>query len=219
MKIKKLLAMIEILAVTSLVSVGFSSWTIVYNPDPQYEDINIVAEDIINVSDYVSNISMSFSEFAKEGFVSDNTFNSSSSNIGYLNIQYTFDLESFINEQNFTGNSLSFETQLGYSSSTYPFNIIEYYDDNNSSIKYTIDSNSSVTASKTVLESDDLVTFAYTITSESLSTQKTIKNNLIVAFDVTNYIGNSTFEETVYTKLSTNASIPFNIVIAVNNGD
>lgn len=218
MKIKKILAMIEILAVTCLVSVGFSSWVVV-NTYPEYKDINVATEGVINVSDYISDIKMSFSEVAKEGFVNDYSLDSSSPNIGYLKAEYTFNLDLFKQSENFEGTSLLFETKLELSNSTYPLNIISYFENNNTTITYTIDSNAAVTASKTVLESDDSVTFSYRVNSESFSTQKSIKINFNIAFDLTSYIGESTFEETVYSVLNANQSIPFNIVIAVNDGD
>ena len=49
---KKILAAIELLAVTSVFTVGFSSWTIVNIPSPETETVNVATEDVINISNY-----------------------------------------------------------------------------------------------------------------------------------------------------------------------
>lgn len=73
MEIKKMLTLIEILAVTSVVSVGFSTWTFVQNADPFVENVNFGTEDVFHINSFFDVDKMEMFKFSSTGVFYDDS--------------------------------------------------------------------------------------------------------------------------------------------------
>lgn len=94
MKIKKLITLIEMLSLTGLISVGFSSWLIVETELASLEG-TIKAENVIDNNKYLEIKTMSFSDYDTSGFFIDFVYDSNRSMTGYLDVVIDVDLQEF----------------------------------------------------------------------------------------------------------------------------
>ena len=97
MKFKKLFTLIEMLSLTGLISVGFSSWLIVETEFPSISG-TIKAENVVN-NEFLKIRTMSFSDYdgttTTPGYYIDFVYNSNRSNTGYLEVVIDIDLKTF----------------------------------------------------------------------------------------------------------------------------
>lgn len=94
MKIKKIITLIEMLSLTGLISVGFSSWLIVETELASLEG-TIKAENVIDNNRYLEIKTMSFSDYDTSGFFIDFVYDSNRSMTGYLDVVIDVDLQEF----------------------------------------------------------------------------------------------------------------------------
>ena len=90
MKIKKTVLLIELLMVTSMVSIGFSSWAIT-NGNPASISIFAGADEVNTTQECIEMGGISFSDYGELGFVNNNSM-SKSNLIGYLTYTVKIDL-------------------------------------------------------------------------------------------------------------------------------
>ena len=93
MKIKKLITLIEMLSLTGLISVGFSSWLVIHT-DFKTAGGTIIAEEVINYNDYIKVKNVTMSDASDTGFVLDSTIGNST-NKGYLSADIEISLAPF----------------------------------------------------------------------------------------------------------------------------
>ena len=70
MRFRKMVATIELLSVTSVISVGFSSWT-AFTLNPASVQGNIQTENVININEYLTIKDFIFSDYDSGGFFDD----------------------------------------------------------------------------------------------------------------------------------------------------
>ncbi len=109
MKIKKLLSLLEIFAVTSVVSVGFSTWTMVVTTAQTVEG-NIQAEDVFDINECIEIKDMLFSDYNSAGFYQDFSPTAETTTTGILEFDVEVDLEKCSKLGSF--NSLDFDLDL-----------------------------------------------------------------------------------------------------------
>lgn len=212
MKFRKVVSLIELLAVTSLFSVGFSSWYI--SDITNTIDGTIKVENFINADDYIDITNFTFSKLAKEGFVNDETIEG---NVGYLSLELTLDLATYNRKIGFVNNTLGFDLELNSDISLMPFNLINYYDDTLSTSSYIIGSNDAVNIERELVKTESTLSYYFDITSNYLTTQPEMTLKINYAFDVSSQITTS-FEEDIYNVLDSK-ELSFNIVVALRSGE
>ena len=117
MKVKKLITLIETLAMTGLVSVGFSSWLII-ETNPAILEGKVNVEDVFDNNDYVVIKNVSFSDWfggVDGGFYTDYIFSTTYSSTAVLEFDVVIDLNKYRTELKTTPSSASLDIQLGYS--------------------------------------------------------------------------------------------------------
>ena len=134
MNFKKIATTVELLAITSVVSVGFSAWSIVETTSPTVT-ATIETENVINNNDYLKINNMIFSDYDSKGFFinfiytdpNDTTIDASKnigrSYIGYLDVEVEINVErckEYISNGNY---KFTFELSNN-ASDTSPVNII-----------------------------------------------------------------------------------------------
>ena len=80
MNFKKIATTIELLAITSVISVGFSAWTIVENFVPTVS-ATIETENVINTGKYIEIKNIAFSDYCDGGFYPDFTYTEDSTQL------------------------------------------------------------------------------------------------------------------------------------------
>lgn len=121
MKIKRLITLIETLALTGLVSVGFSSWLII-ETNPAVISGRVNVEEVFNNNNYLSIKNLSFSDYCKDGFYDDYTFGTASNNnAGILEFDIIIDVKKYREELKTNPSMLKLDVLLTYS---------KYYDQN-----------------------------------------------------------------------------------------
>ena len=80
MNFKKIATTIELLAITSVVSVGFSAWSIVETISPTVT-ATIETENVINTGEYIEIKNIAFSDYCDGGFYPDFTYTEDSSKL------------------------------------------------------------------------------------------------------------------------------------------
>lgn len=122
MKVKRLITLIETLAMTGLVSVGFSSWLIV--SDPKIVDGMVNVEEVYDNNDYLIIKNMHFSDYyydintKKGGFYPDYTYTNDLTKLtstGILEFDIIIDLNKYRNELITTPSSVKLNLNLSYS--------------------------------------------------------------------------------------------------------
>ena len=130
MKIKRLITLIESLALTGLVSVGFSSWLIVgSNPSILTAGVNV--EEVIDNNDYIGIKNTIFSDYnysgnatnGTGGFYNDFVFSTEYSNTGVLEFDIEINFSKYKVEQKSSPSNIQLIFQIGYK---------EFYDDDGS---------------------------------------------------------------------------------------
>ena len=91
MNFKKIATTIELLAITSVISVGFSVWTIVETTFPTVT-ATIETENVINNNDYLDIKNVYFSDYCETGFYQDFVFSSIDSNKAKLYVDIDINL-------------------------------------------------------------------------------------------------------------------------------
>lgn len=122
MKIKKLISLVEIFAMTGLVSVGFSSWLIVES-NPISLSGNIVVEEVINYNEYITIKNMTFSDYDASGFYNDYVYSTDTSTrlfTANLEADMIIDLTKCRN----MGETLTFVVELSQDISNISFNML-----------------------------------------------------------------------------------------------
>lgn len=121
MNFKKLAVLIEMLSVTCLVSVGFSSWLVTSTSN--YKVVgNVESYDIINSNDYIVISNMIISDYNESGFFTDYIYSDGVSNICKFEYDVTMNYNKYMTDiygdnKNNWGNSkkFNFEFDLCYS--------------------------------------------------------------------------------------------------------
>ena len=120
MNFKKLAILIEMLSVTCLVSVGFSSW-LVTNPTNHRIVGNIETYDIINSNAYISISNMIMSDYTESGFYTDFIYSDGVSKTCKVEFDVIMNYNKYMTDihgtnKNTWGNSrdFEFEIELGY---------------------------------------------------------------------------------------------------------
>lgn len=191
MKIKRLITLIEMLSLTGLISVGFSSWLIVETELLSLEG-TIKAENVIDNNDYLEIKTMSFSDYDSSGFFVDFVFDSNRSMTGYLDVVIDVDLQEFKTGVT-SSNNYKFMLNL-VSESDYQIKGINYlfYD----------------------LMKDESVTYNYTISTASSSSTFPSSGNQFTPSTV--YIPNTTY--TINSTSFTQSATSFFSSLVINNG-
>ena len=70
MNFKKMITLIEMLALTGVMSVGFSTWVIVETSFPEMQ-VKVETENVFNTNDYLKIKNFSFSDYSDKGFYLD----------------------------------------------------------------------------------------------------------------------------------------------------
>ena len=96
MGVKKVITLIEILAVTSLVSVGFSSWIITDPNGSPTVTGTLEAENVINNNNYITVKDYIFPEYGEKGFYYDYTVGDSKECV--IKTEIEFNLSKFRSE-------------------------------------------------------------------------------------------------------------------------
>lgn len=114
MKFKKLITLIETLALTGLVSVGFSSWLIIEtNPAILQGRVNV--EEVYDNNDYLTIKNMSFSDYCNGGFYDDYKYGTESlTNPGVLEFDIVINLNKYREELKTSPSSVELDIQLSY---------------------------------------------------------------------------------------------------------
>ena len=119
MKIKRLITLIESLAMTGLISVGFSSWLIVEQSIATIY-ANATVENVVNNNDYLEIKNMSFSDYDSKGFYIDFVYDSNRSMTGYLDVTVDVNLQNF---RKFVASTDKYKFNLSLiTDSVYPIN-------------------------------------------------------------------------------------------------
>ncbi|MBE6143038.1 MAG: hypothetical protein E7177_03525 [Erysipelotrichaceae bacterium] len=117
MRTKKLIALIETLALIGVVSVGFSSWTIVEEVNQQVTG-SVSVDSIVNNNDYLSIGNFVFSDYGTNGFYEDFVYTDNPTlKTGYLTFEVVVDINKYRNEVS-GGNTNSFKFDIDLFSST-----------------------------------------------------------------------------------------------------
>ena len=90
MNFRKMITAIELLAVTGVMSVGFSTWVIVETTFPAIQ-VQIETENVVNLNEYLSIKNTVFSDYNEEGFYKDFIYGDTIST-GYLEFDIVIDL-------------------------------------------------------------------------------------------------------------------------------
>lgn len=121
MKVKKLITLIEILAMTGLVSVGFSSWLIIES-NPAIIEGKVNVEEVFDNNDYITIKNMSFSDYyfnnGQGGFYPDYTYTNDLTKLtstGILEFDIIIDLNKYRTELKTSPSSVELDIVLGYS--------------------------------------------------------------------------------------------------------
>ena len=130
MNFKKIATTIELLAITSVVSVGFSAWSIVETISPTVT-ATIETENIINSKDCLTINNMSFSDYDEKGFFKDFIYSDPSTAIigtdriytGYLDVKVEIHISNCLKYISNGNYKFTFEL-CNNASDTSPVNII-----------------------------------------------------------------------------------------------
>ena len=130
MNFKKIATTIELLAITSVVSVGFSAWSIVETISPTVT-ATIETENIINSKDCLTINNMSFSDYDEKGFFKDFIYSDTSTAIvgtdriytGYLDVKVEIHISNCLKYISNGNYKFTFELSNN-ASDTSPVNII-----------------------------------------------------------------------------------------------
>lgn len=195
MKVKRKALISFCISMISLFLIGFICWGISSSSFERTYKRIVISRNYIEVK------SFTFSEYCEDGFVNDYTI----SNIAYLDINVSFDLEGmkkFINHKSF-----DFESKLKYQSLK-----SNYFDIINTSFKEVI-----------ILENYDF-NVNYEVKNNEINSSFLINNNLEnieslnltlrYIFDVSEYIKDNSFKDNVYS-LMINKGIPFDFKITI----
>lgn len=132
MKFKKVVMLIELLSVTCMVSVGFSSWLAISSPVVQIEG-NIETYKIVNHNKYISVSNMSISDYDANGFYTDFIYSDGTSNICKVEFDLTMNYNQYMidiygrNTTNWSVKNFDFDIDLGYSTELIYDSNYEYY--------------------------------------------------------------------------------------------
>ena len=192
-KIKALISLC--ISMISLFLIGFICWGISSSSFERTYKRIVISRNYIEVNSFI------FSEYCEDGFVNDYTI----SNIAYLDINVSFDLEGmkkFINHKSF-----DFESKLKYQ-----FLKSNYFDIINTSFKEVIildnyDSNVNYEVKNNEINSSFLI-------NNNLENIESLNLTLRYIFDVSEYIKDSSFKDNVYS-LMINKGIPFDFKITI----
>ena len=93
MNFRKMITLIEILALTGVMSVGFSTWVIIETEFP-YIQVQVETENVFNTNDYLEIKNIAFSDYNENGFYDDFTYveDTTGNLIGYLEFEIEVDL-------------------------------------------------------------------------------------------------------------------------------
>ena len=134
MKVKKLITLLEILSVTCMVSVGFSSWLITDSPKVQVKG-DIETYDIVNHNKYVSVSNMSISDYNNDGFYTDYVFSDGATNVCKVEFDMTMNYNLYMKDlygydtSSWKVNDFEFDVDLGYSKNlSYSNNAWSFFD-------------------------------------------------------------------------------------------
>lgn len=123
MKIKRLITLIETLALTGLVSVGFSSWLVIETNPAVIAGLKANVEDVFSNYDYLIIKNMSFSDYYYNnggGFYPDYTYTSDVTQLtdtGILEFDVIIDLNKYRTDLKTSPSSINLDLYLGYSDS------------------------------------------------------------------------------------------------------
>lgn len=195
MKVKRKSLISLCISMISLFLIGFICWGISSSSFERTYKRIVISRNYIEVN------SFTFSEYSEDGFVNDYTI----SNIAYLDINVSFDLEGmkkFINHKSF-----DFESKLKYQSLK-----SNYFDIINTSFKEVIildnyDSNVNYEVKNNEINSSFLI-------NNNLENIESLNITLRYIFDVSEYIKDSSFKDNVYS-LMINKGIPFDFKITI----
>ena len=105
MNFRKMITLIEMLALTGVMSVGFSTWVIVETSFPEIQ-VKVETENVVNVDEYLKIKNVVFSDYNTNGFYTDFIYGDTTNNLtGYLE----FDIEVDLSMCTFISGSLEFE--------------------------------------------------------------------------------------------------------------
>ena len=105
MNFRKMITAIELLAVTGVMSVGFSTWVIVETSFPEIQ-VKVETENVVNVDEYLKIKNVIFSDYNTNGFYTDFVYGDTTDNLtGYLE----FDIEVDLSMCTFISGNLEFE--------------------------------------------------------------------------------------------------------------
>ena len=93
MNFRKMITLIEMLALTGVMSVGFSTWVIIETEFP-YIQVQVETENVFNTNDYLEIKNIAFSDYNENGFYDDFTYveDTTGNLIGYLEFEIEVDL-------------------------------------------------------------------------------------------------------------------------------
>lgn len=211
MKIKKILAMIEVLAVTSMLSVGFSSWTFVNNPEPETIVADVTTEDVFHVNDFFTLDKMEMFEFSNHGLFYDETIDF----VGDLKISFSLQIKDGLYKFLTDKTSLSLNLIL---TNTGSFDMLtsNYLGGNTPSINYGVYTDKYGTTYPNSINgtlNTSQITSIINYSNDSLSTIDKLYFTVVYHFDFSSYSAN--FKEEIYDKISDDG-IGLNFKIGVN---
>ena len=111
MNFKKMITLIEFLALTGVMSVGFSTWVIVQTKFPDFT-IEAETENVYNMDDYLEIRNIMLSDYKDNGFYNEFDFNAAVVNYAYLYIDLYVDVNSWSNAYSQTLPLLQFNISI-----------------------------------------------------------------------------------------------------------
>ena len=116
MNFKKMITLIEMLALTGVISVGFSTWVIVETSFPEMQ-VKVETENVFNTNHYLSIKNITFSDYDEYGFYKDFIYSDDHSTNGEnagrsLTSYLEFDVEVYLSECSIFEGKLNFNISI-----------------------------------------------------------------------------------------------------------
>lgn len=220
MNLKKMITLIEILALTGVMSVGFSTWVIVETNFPEIQ-IQVETENVFNTNEYLKIKNVVFSDYDSDGFYNDFIYvdDNSSNKTGYLEFEIEVDLSKcavFAGKLNF---DISIDTFQDFSTSNIflnkcssSFRDVSIYTINDANNTTANINNSSIS----LTPSSGIMQDYFTITTSNVSNELTIYMKYGFTFSSMDDFINCTKDPFDSTKI---IGIPFHISISLGGGN